>query len=22
MSRCVFCGYCVAYCPDFCIKVV
>lgn len=21
-SRCVLCGYCAAYCPDFCIKVV
>lgn len=22
MSRCVFCGYCGAHCPDFCIKVI
>ena len=21
-GRCVLCGYCAAYCPDFCIKVV
>ncbi|MGE5543837.1 MAG: aldo/keto reductase [Bacillota bacterium] len=21
-SRCALCGYCAAYCPDFCIKVV
>jgi aryl-alcohol dehydrogenase-like predicted oxidoreductase len=21
-SKCVLCGYCAAYCPDFCIKVV
>lgn len=22
MERCIFCGYCGAYCPDFCIKVI
>lgn len=22
MARCAFCGYCGAYCPDFCIKVI
>lgn len=21
-SRCVLCGYCSAYCPDFCIKII
>ena len=21
-SKCVLCGYCSAYCPDFCIKVI